>query len=116
VVDVASGLANRVGGSSSAGFRIPDDADLRHVLSRSGPLAVTSANEHGQPPCHSADEVRLTFLDSVELDGVVDGGERNGEVSTVVQLDAHSWRVLRHGAISEERISQILKGDDAAPH
>jgi len=41
------------GEGDTAGFRIPDDDDLRRMMAVLGPFAVTSANEHGEMPCHS---------------------------------------------------------------
>lgn len=113
VVPVDEALATRVGSSSrSAGFRIPDDVALLHLLGRCGPLAVTSANEHGEPPCHSVLDVRRSFAHATQLDGVVDGGERHGAVSTVVELTAGSWRVLRDGAISSHLVAAVLERDE----
>ena len=116
VVPVAEELAMRVGSSSrNAGFRIPDDVALLHVLARCGALAVTSANEHGEPPCHNVGELQRAFTDGGELAGVVDGGERDGEVSTVVELTPTSWRVLRQGAISARRLRAVLGRGEAPP-
>lgn len=112
VVAVPEHLATLVGSTtSSAGFRIPNDEGLRAILSRSGPLCVTSANNHGDPPCQSASQVRAAFETSTQLAGIVDAGDRAGTVSTVVELSERSWRVLREGAIDASRIAAIL-GDD----
>jgi L-threonylcarbamoyladenylate synthase len=115
VVPVPPKIANLVGSTSqNAGFRIPDDAQLRGVLSRSGALCVTSANEHGEPPCQSAAQVQGVFADRGQLAGVVDGGERSGLVSTVVEISDHSWRIVREGAIDAAEISAVLDRD--GPH
>jgi L-threonylcarbamoyladenylate synthase len=115
VVPVPPKIANLVGSTSqNAGFRIPNDAPLRSLLSRSGALCVTSANEHGAPPCQSAAQVQGAFADRDELAGVVDGGERGGRVSTVVELNDHSWRIVREGAIGAAEISAVL--GRAGPH
>lgn len=116
VVPVPPALARLVGGTSeSAGFRIPNDARLRSMLARSGALCVTSANAHGEPPCQSAAQVRRAFEGSSVLAGVVDGGDRTGQVSTVVELVGASWRIVREGAISAGEISAILTGDESTP-
>ncbi|MHB1088239.1 MAG: L-threonylcarbamoyladenylate synthase [Acidimicrobiales bacterium] len=117
VVAVPERVAELVGATSpTAGFRIPDDVGLRDILARSGPLCVTSANSHGDVPCQNAQQVRAAFEGSPLLAGVVDGGDRAGTVSTVVQLDASSWRILRAGAIDAREISAILDEDGAATH
>lgn len=94
--------------SSTVGFRIPDDERLLALLERSGPLCVTSANEHGEPPCESAEQVRIAFADREELRGVLDDGPRHGVVSTVVDLASGSWRVVRVGAISDDELRRVL--------
>jgi tRNA threonylcarbamoyl adenosine modification protein (Sua5/YciO/YrdC/YwlC family) len=109
VVPVSHELAQLVGGASdTAGFRIPDDDYLRAFLRESGPLAVSSANEHGDAPCRSAADVLRAFSEREEFGGVLDGGERSGEVSTVVALEQTSWRVLRSGAVSTSDLAQLL--------
>lgn len=108
VVPASSELAQRVGGSKdSVGVRVPNDELLLSVLRECGPLTVSSANSHGETPCHSAAEVIAAFSGD-ELAGVLDGGERRGEVSTVVEVGEGLWRVLREGSISTSRIGAVL--------
>jgi L-threonylcarbamoyladenylate synthase len=108
VVPVDARFAASVGGSGSVGFRIPNDELLLGVLDQSGALAVSSANEHGEPPCRSADEVLGALGSNELLDAVLDGGERRGEVSTVVEIVGDSWRILRDGSIGTEEIERAL--------
>jgi L-threonylcarbamoyladenylate synthase len=109
VVSVPHELAILVGSTlDTVGFRIPDDDLLLDVLGESGPLVVSSANEHGETPCQSADEVLGTFVGLRSLDGVLDDGERSGNVSTVVEVHGGSWRILRHGAISDDDVARVL--------
>jgi tRNA threonylcarbamoyl adenosine modification protein (Sua5/YciO/YrdC/YwlC family) len=109
VVPVPHELAALVGSASdTAGFRVPNDEDLRSLLQESGPLAVSSANEHGEIPCRSANDVLQAFAERDEFAGVLDGGERGGEVSTVVVLEDSSWRVLRTGALSAKDLARFL--------
>ena len=115
VVAVPDALARRVASATATvGFRIPDDATLRELLARSGPLAVSSANEHGHAPCHSAEEVREALGSRDELAGVLDDGPRTGEVSSVVDVSGESWRVLRRGAVAIEDLTRVL-GESASP-
>ena len=93
------------------GLRVPDDAVLREILATTGPLAVTSANEHGAPPCTRAAEVLVAFATSPTLIGVLDGGARDAAVSTVVEVTANGWRVLREGAISGAEIQSAFRSD-----
>ena len=106
VVPVAAELASRVGASDSLGFRIPNQPVLVELLERTGPLAVTSANRHGHPPCETADEVVEVFRES-DLRGVLDGGRGGGVPSTVVRVTT-PWRILRQGAVSLEELTRVL--------
>lgn len=90
------------------GVRVPNDATVLTLLRESGPLVVTSANEHGAPPCTSAAEVLATFEGRDELFGVFDDGTRNAAVSSVIDLSGPDVRVLRLGAISEEELLDEL--------
>jgi len=109
VVPAPRGLANAVGSSlDTVGFRLPDDALLLEVLRACGPLAVSSANEHGDLPCQSADDVIDAFEGGGGVDAVLDGGERTGSVSTVIEIAGTSWRVLREGSISAEALGRVL--------
>jgi len=96
------------GTGGTVGFRIPDDELLGGLLESCGPLAVTSANSHGDVPCTTANEVRDVFAQREGLAGVLDGGERRGAVSTVLDLSAPAWQILREGAISRESLSGYL--------
>ena len=108
VVAASHELALMLGGSDdTVGVRVPDDELLLSVLRECGPLAVSSANSHGSQPCHSAEEV-LSALAGDHLAGVLDDGERRGEVSTVVHVDENSWSILREGAVSSARIAAVL--------
>lgn len=108
VVPVDPRFAASVGGVDSVGFRVPNDELLLDVLDQCGALAVSSANEHGEPPCRSAEEVLRALGSNGLLDAVLNGGERNGAVSTVVEIVGDSWRILRSGAISDEGIERAI--------
>jgi L-threonylcarbamoyladenylate synthase len=109
VVPASRELSLSVGGSGdTVGVRVPNDEVLLSLLRECGPLAVTSANAHGEPPCHTAQEVLLA-LAGEHLAGILDGGERRGAVSTVVDVSDNSCRILREGAITLERIAAALE-------
>jgi L-threonylcarbamoyladenylate synthase len=109
IVPVPDDLSRLVGSSTgTVGFRSPNDELLLQILARSGPLALTSANEHKEPPCETAAQVLDVFANRSELSGVVDGGERSEPVSTVVDLSQHAWRLVREGVISKDELATLL--------
>ncbi|RAG62701.1 threonylcarbamoyl-AMP synthase, partial [Burkholderia multivorans] len=61
--------------------RMPDDEHALALLSRTGPLAVSSANLSGRPAATTADEAQDMLGTDVEI--YLDGGERtSGQSST----------------------------------
>jgi L-threonylcarbamoyladenylate synthase len=109
VVGAHEQLCARVHSSSSrVGFRIPGDRVLVDLLRASGPLALTSANEHGAAPCVSAEDVLIKFAGRHGLVGVLNGGRRDAPVSTVVEFDGDAWWVVREGAIPVAAITGVL--------
>ena len=108
VISAPSDIAHRVGATESIGFRIPAHHELLELLTRTGPLAVTSANHHGETPCHSAQEVALIFESENALDAIFDAGVCSGDVSSVIDVSMEPWVIRRVGAISEEALSRAL--------
>ena len=109
VIPALASMAERVGASESTiGFRLPDDEFVQELVVRTGPLAVTSANEHGEPPMTSDDSVREGFRDS-DVDAFVNGGVRQGAVSTVVRCRDEGYEILRVGAISADEIAGAFR-------
>jgi L-threonylcarbamoyladenylate synthase len=87
--------------------RMPDHAVAIDLLSRTGPLAVSSANRSGMPPATDADAAESMLGASVSV--VIDGGPTPGPVpSTIVDVTGHSGRLLRLGAVSLERLNEIV--------
>jgi L-threonylcarbamoyladenylate synthase len=111
VVDLAPGLdldlgEDAVGRAGTVGVRCPDHPVVQALCRAAGPLAVTSANVHGAPECHTAQEVAATFGDTVAV--VVDGGRCDGTPSTVVDGTGASPLVLRAGPVTEAEIKVCL--------
>jgi L-threonylcarbamoyladenylate synthase len=90
--------------------RMPDHDVALAVLERTGPLAVSSANKSGSPPALNASDALDQLGDDVAV--VVDAGPVSGEeASTIVDVTVDHGRVLRRGALSVERLNEVL-----APH
>lgn len=111
IVPAVAASARRIGSSDSTiGFRRPNDEMVTYLVARCGPLAVTSANEHGEPPCTTVAQVQAVFANNDLVAAVLDGGERNGTVSTVVMCDEKGYRVVREGAISSDELTAAFRG------
>jgi tRNA threonylcarbamoyl adenosine modification protein (Sua5/YciO/YrdC/YwlC family) len=91
-------------------IRMPDHPLALDLLSRTGPLAVSSANRTGSPAALDADaaEEMLGATVSVILD---DGPAAGPQPSTILDVTGPQARVLRLGALPLDRINEIV-----APH
>ncbi len=91
-------------GGDTVGVRLPAHPFLRALARRVGPLASSSANRSGQPPCATAAAV----LD--QLDGriplLIDAGPAAfAQSSTVLDLSGSRPRLLREGPIGPEALA-----------
>ncbi len=108
------GLGLDLGGDpTTIGLRCPAHGLLRQLLQDTGPLAVTSANHHGEPPLHTAEAVRSRFGSGVTK--VLDGGRCDGLPSTVVSLVSSEPLCLREGALGFAELAAVAAGDDPRP-
>ena len=89
-------------------LRVPAHPDTRTLLARTGPLASTSANRHGQPPATTAQQVSETL--GAELDAILDGGPAAGLPSTIIDCSVDPPRLLRAGPLSADELSPYLEG------
>lgn len=88
------------GNPETIGLRWPDHSLVRELCSSAGPLATTSANLHGHPSPTSAAGV-VEEMTGAPVALVLDGGECDGDPSTVVDLTGDMPVVLREGALGE---------------
>jgi L-threonylcarbamoyladenylate synthase len=87
--------------------RMPDHPDALDLLARTGPLAVSSANRTGMEAATDADDAEAMLGASVEV--LLDGGPTAGSVpSTIVDATGDTGRVLRRGALSLERLNEVV--------
>jgi tRNA threonylcarbamoyl adenosine modification protein (Sua5/YciO/YrdC/YwlC family) len=87
----------------SIGLRVPDHPLVRGLADELGPLAVTSANLHGEQTPRTAEGVLDLFGEDIEM--VVDGGRLGNAPSTVVDCRVAPPRVVRPGSV---RLSTLL--------
>jgi L-threonylcarbamoyladenylate synthase len=107
IVEAPLPLAQLIGALDTVGLRSPRHEQLAALIGHCGPLVVTSANQHGQAPCVSADDVRATQW-AAPVAGVLDAGVCDAPVSTVVQIAPDGWRLRRVGALSSADIGAVL--------
>jgi L-threonylcarbamoyladenylate synthase len=104
VVPRRYGFTVDLGGPRSArqtvGVRWADHPLVETLCRELGPLAVTSANLHGQPTATTAQQVAETFVGADALALVLDGGTCDGAPSTVVECRGPASKCLREGAIT----------------
>jgi tRNA threonylcarbamoyl adenosine modification protein (Sua5/YciO/YrdC/YwlC family) len=87
--------------------RMPDHEVALELLSRTGPLAVSSANRTGRPAATDADAAQDMLGTSVAV--ILDAGPTPGsQPSTIVDVTGPVGRVLRLGAVPLERLNEIV--------
>jgi len=112
VVPLARAAGLLVGGDGeTVGLRCPGHALLLELLAATGPLAVTSANRHGEPPCTTTAQVRAVFAGA--LGAVLDGGPCEGTPSSVVSLLGPEPELLRPGPVAVDEVVRALSGGRA---
>lgn len=94
--------------------RVPAHALLQALLRRTGPVASTSANLHGEPPARTAQEAE--GLLGGRCAGVLDGGPGEGTASTIIDVTSAPFRVLREGPIPKDVLVSLRRGDPRDPH
>jgi L-threonylcarbamoyladenylate synthase len=100
VVLARPGIGRLVGGGGdTVGIRWPDHPVAEALCRASGPLAVTSANRHGDEPCQRAGDVERTFPPPSPVALVYDGGVASATVSTVLDCTVRPPVCLRAGGI-----------------
>jgi len=90
------------------GLRVPAHPVLLAVLRlTAGPLALTSANQSGQPDAVTPDQVRDAMGDKVNL--ILDDGEaKHGQPSSVIQVtEDQQIRILRPGVVSATNVQRL---------
>jgi L-threonylcarbamoyladenylate synthase len=87
-------------------LRMPQDPVALELLQETGPMAVTSANQTGQPSPATAAEARDQLGESIAV--YLDGGAcATAVASTIVDLTGNQPRLLRRGAISVGRLREV---------
>jgi tRNA threonylcarbamoyl adenosine modification protein (Sua5/YciO/YrdC/YwlC family) len=91
--------------------RMPDHDVALELLARTGPLAVSSANRTGLPAATDADDAEEMLGEHVRV--LLDAGPTPGPVpSTILDCTGDQPRVLRDGALTRDRLDEVLEGFD----
>ena len=96
-------------GGKTVGLRCPDHPLTLELLRRCAlPLAGPSANPSGEAAPISAEGVLNYFQGKIPA--VIDGGAcQEGEPSTILDMSAKPYQILRQGALSAEKIVETLR-------
>ena len=81
---------------NTIGIRLPKHPLFSHILSKTGPLLLTSANERGKTPALSSNEVKKT-LPKVDL--IVEGKAGGNPPSTILDLTKEKPKIIRQGKL-----------------
>lgn len=85
--------------------RVPKSKFLRAILKESGPLAVASASQAGQPPMLKIDRVQVKDW---KVAVVFDNGPlKKGPQTTIIEADELGARVVREGAITVAEMTAV---------
>ncbi|GLW63630.1 threonylcarbamoyl-AMP synthase [Actinomadura rubrobrunea] len=87
--------------------RMPMHELAVELLKETGPLAVSSANLSGRPAARSVEEAEKMLGDAVSV-YLDDGPAGEGPPSTIVDLTGSIPRLLRPGAIPEDKIRAVV--------
>jgi tRNA threonylcarbamoyl adenosine modification protein (Sua5/YciO/YrdC/YwlC family) len=91
-------------------LRVPDHERTRELLSRTGPLAVSSANVTGKPAATDVYDAERQLGESVRVyldGGPIADGPQTALPSTIVDLTGDVPRVVRLGAIGLDRLREV---------
>lgn len=86
--------------------RIPDNDIALDLLSRFGPLTITSANIHRNKTPYVIKDITMQFSKDIQV--YLDHGRLDGKPSTIVDLTSKEPIIVRQGAITKKEISDAI--------
>ena len=93
---------------SALAVRVPHHETALAVLAGVGPCILTGAQQVGQGTIQTVEQAQNQLGELVDI--YLDGGHLMGAKSTVIDATTDNLRLIRAGAISLERIRQVLPG------
>lgn len=92
----------------TVGLRVPNHPAPRFLAAALGVLPTTSANRSGEPEAADAGAIQGSLGSSLDL--ILDAGVApGGPPSTVADASVEPVRIVRHGAVADEAIAQVLR-------
>ncbi|HIG99287.1 MAG TPA: threonylcarbamoyl-AMP synthase [Thermoplasmata archaeon] len=93
-------------GSDTIAIRIPHQPIALYLLSRFGPLTVTSANIHHKKTKGLIKEILQQLETSIPV--CIHDGRKQEDASTIIDLSGKKPRVVREGSISEKQLLDVI--------
>jgi tRNA threonylcarbamoyl adenosine modification protein (Sua5/YciO/YrdC/YwlC family) len=93
--------------AGTVAVRMPLHPVAIELLETTGPMAVSSANRHGQPAAQTAQQAREQLGDDVTV-YLEDGPVPGGVASTIVDVTGARPRILRLGAIDVDALRAVV--------
>lgn len=89
-------------GRDEVAIRIPNDANLLSLLTKTGPLLVTSANKHGKPVPNNIPEILEQLKGKPDM--IIDGGLLETIASTIINCRLDPPVIEREGRIPKNEL------------
>ncbi len=111
VLPAREDIATELAGPDGVGVRVSPNPVARALSAGLGrPITATSANLSGAAPASTLAEARAGLGEKVKV--YLEGGKMTASApSTVVAVGISGWKMVRVGAISEDRIAAALAAD-----
>jgi tRNA threonylcarbamoyl adenosine modification protein (Sua5/YciO/YrdC/YwlC family) len=93
--------------NGTVAVRMPLHPVAIELLETTGPMAVSSANRHGEPPAQTAADARRQLGDDVAV-YLEDGPALGGVASTIVDVTGERPKVLRLGALDLDQLRTVV--------
>jgi L-threonylcarbamoyladenylate synthase len=109
LVDASHRLPRKVTANQGrVALRWPDSPVACALIEQLGaPITGTSANISGRPSCSNAEQLISQLGTRLPL--ILDSGDTGGVLSsTIVDLRAETWHIVREGAVSESDLRKAL--------
>ena len=98
--------------NGTVAVRMPLHPVAIELLETTGPMAVSSANRHGEPPAQTAAEARRQLGDDVAV-YLEDGKVPGGVASTIVDVTGAAPKILRLGALELDELRTVVPDIEA---